>query len=515
MKSNSRTKKSLLNMQVNLICYFISLIVNFFARNVFLKQLGDEFVGLATTFQSLLGFLNIAEMGIAAAIGYLLYKPIYDNDKKQINELISVFGYIYRIIGFGVLIAGFILSLFLTRLYPDTDIPVAVLYFGFYSYLLSSILTYFVNYKQTLFSADQRNYEIMGYYKTITAGKVIAQMILVLVVNSFVLYFLMEFVFGVIYSIILVFRVKKVYPWLDTDISSGKILMKSYPQVGEKVGQVFAHKLGGFFQFQLLPILIYKFVSLPVVALYTNYTTITMALNSMMSSIVTSTTAGVGSLIAEGNKSKIYNTFKRLLAVDFLFASIFSTCIYKFSSGFVECWLGSEYVLGEVVVLLIAIQFFLALFRDCVGQFIAGYGLFGDIWAPFAEVGVLLLSSLILGAQYGLKGVLLGPITSMFIVIHIWKPYYLFSRGFGLPFYQYWLLIAIHLGINIFSFSLSSNIIDVLMSYVHFSNEWIVWFVNASIFFILMSALSVSITAIIFKDFRSLFLMIIKKIFKR
>ena len=514
MDSNSRTKKSLLNMQVNLICYFISLVVTFFARNVFLQQLGEEFVGLSTTFQSLLGFLNIAEMGIAAAIAFLLYKPIYNNDRKQICELISVFGYIYRIIGIFVLSAGIVLSFFLPNLYPNTNFSRIILYFGFYSYLCSSLLTYFVNYKQTLFSADQRNYEILGYYKAMTVAKMIVQMALVMLTRNCILYFLMEFVFGVIYSMILVFRVKKVYPWLDTDISAGKRLIKKYPLVKEKVGQVFAHKLGGFFQFQLLPILIYKFVSLSLVALYTNYTTLTLALSSMMSSIVTSTTAGVGSLIAEGNQEKIYNTFKKLLAVDFLFACIFSACIYKFSSGFVSCWLGNQYVLDDVVVFLIAVQFFFSLYRDCVGQFIAGFGLYGDVWAPFVEAGLFLLFSLILGYQFGLKGVLLGPIVSMFLVIHIWKPFYLYSRGFKLPFYKYWLLFVVHLGINVFSFLLSSAVLEILEHYLQIANKWLSWFVNASVFFVLISVLSVMFTAIIFKDFRGLLLTHSKKFFR-
>lgn len=515
MDLNSRTKKSLLNMQVNLICYFISLVVNFFARSVFLKQLGDEFVGLATTFQSLLGFLNIAEMGVAAAIAFLLYKPIYENNRKQINELVAVFGYIYRIIGIIVFVGGFVLSLFLQKLYPDAKFPGIVLYFGFYSYLLSSLLTYFVNYKQTLFSADQRNYEIMGYYKAVTIAKIIVQMILVSTVSSYVLYFLMEIIFAVIYSVILVFRVNKVYPWLKANVSAGKELIKHYPQVGEKVGQIFAHKIGGFFQFQLLPILIYRFVSLPVVALYTNYTTLTVALNSMMSSVLSSTTAGVGSLIAEGDNNKIYSIFKRILAVDVLFASIFSVCIYKLSSGFVACWLGDEYVLDNVIVLLITVQFFLSLFRDCVGQFIAGFGLFGDVWAPFAEAGLFLLFSLILGNELGLRGVLLGPIISMLLVIHVWKPYYLFSRGFRLPFYKYWLLLLIHLSINLCSFLLSSEIVDILSLHLRISNKWMDWLCYAGVFFVLMSVFSLVITSVIFKDFRVLLMTVYKKMFKR
>lgn len=102
----SRIKKTLLNARVNFIYYFITLILSFFSRKVFLDCLGADFVGLTGTLQNLLGFLNLAELGVGSAIGYLLYKPLYDHDQDKINEIISVMGYLYRIIGLVILVAG-------------------------------------------------------------------------------------------------------------------------------------------------------------------------------------------------------------------------------------------------------------------------------------------------------------------------------------------------------------------------------------------------------------------------
>lgn len=117
MAKESRVKKSFLNARMNLICYMASLIVAFFTRKVFLDQLGTEFIGLTGTLQSLLGFLNLAELGVGTAIGYVLYKPIFDDNKEKINEIISVFGYLYRCIGLVILGAGIILSLFLPLIF--------------------------------------------------------------------------------------------------------------------------------------------------------------------------------------------------------------------------------------------------------------------------------------------------------------------------------------------------------------------------------------------------------------
>lgn len=166
------------------------------------------------------------------------------------------------------------------------------------------MLGYFVNYRQTLLSADQRNYEVTGYYQAVMSSKMIIQMILAIYVQSFILYLFIEILFGIIYSIILSYRITKVYPWLESDIKLGKQLFKKYPEIGKYVKQLFVHKIGGFVQFQITPFLIYSYVSLPVVALYSNYTLITQKVQGFVTGILDSTSAGVGNLISEGNKEK-------------------------------------------------------------------------------------------------------------------------------------------------------------------------------------------------------------------
>ena len=65
-QQESRVKKTLLNARVNLIFYLLTLALSFFSRKIFLDCLGIEFVGLTGTLQNLLGFLNLAELGIGS-----------------------------------------------------------------------------------------------------------------------------------------------------------------------------------------------------------------------------------------------------------------------------------------------------------------------------------------------------------------------------------------------------------------------------------------------------------------
>lgn len=489
MAKESRVKKSFLNARMNLICYMASLLVAFFTRKVFLDQLGTEFIGLTGTLQSLLGFLNLAELGVGTAIGYVLYKPIFDDNKEKINEIISVFGYLYRCIGLVILGIGIILSLFLPLIFPNTTFSWGVIYFGFYAFLFSSMLGYFVNYRMTLLGADQKNYIVTGYFQVTTLVKVILQMIFAIYIQSFYLYLAIEIFFGIINSIILNIKINRTYPWLKSDIKLGKQLFKKYPEIGKYVKQLFVHKIGGFVQFQISPFLIYAFVSLPMVALYGNYSLITQRVQSFVSAILDSTSAGIGNLISEGDMEKIYATYKELFALRFFICGILSCCIFFSISPFIMIWLGEDYILSNTVVLIVMLHFSLYVLRGTTDQFLFGFGLFYDTWSPVLESLLFVLASTILGSQWGLTGVLCGPIVSMGIVIYIWKPYFLFNKGFKKTFKQYIFLFFSHLVIVLISYYISLHITKLFIT-SDVTNSWQGWIIDTLIYAIFISLIS-------------------------
>lgn len=93
----TRTAKSVKNAKVVLSFYFINLVLQFFSRKIFLEYLGAEVLGLNTTVQNLIDFLNLAELGIGAAVAYNLYKSLFGKNKQAINEIISVQGWLFLV----------------------------------------------------------------------------------------------------------------------------------------------------------------------------------------------------------------------------------------------------------------------------------------------------------------------------------------------------------------------------------------------------------------------------------
>ena len=494
----------MLNAKVNLICYFASFITAFFTRKILLDQLGAEFIGFTGTVGSLLSFLNLAELGIGTAIGYVLYKPIADGDRFKINEIISVLGYLYHKIGYIILGIGIVTSFFLPLIFPNTTFSWYVIYFGFYAYLTSSLIGYFVNYRASLLSADQRNYVVTGYFQLTTTTKVILQMILALYLRSFIVYLLIELFFGIINSIILNWKIDKTYPWLKSEVKLGRKLFKKYPEITTYTKQIFAHKVGGVVQGQLTPFLIYSFVSLPVVALYTNYTLLTQKIESLISATINSTGAAVGNLIAEGDKEKILKVFKELLSLRIFIASIVAACIFQFSSQFIGVWLGEQYILEGHTVALIAILSGLNISRGVLDQFCYGNGLFADVWAPYAESLIMAIFAMTGGYLWGLPGVLLGPLVSIIAIIFIWKPYYLFSRGFKISVWKYWQTFCAHLVVAIVAYSASAYICEQVIRPFITATGWTGLIVEGALFLITISLFTFVCFYLTSKGFRDI-----------
>lgn len=451
----SRTKKSIKNAKVNLLYIFISVSIAFFSRKIFFDFYGAEFVGLTTTLQSILGFLNLAELGIGVAISVTLYKPLAQDDKKSICEIITVLSYLYRYIGYIILLLGIVLSFFLPHFFSKTDCPISLVYIAYYTFLSTSLFTYFINYKQTLLSADQKNYVVVKYVQVFNIVKLLLQMGAAYVYANMYLWVIIELLFGINYCVVLNRRIDKTYPWLQKTNDKLSDLVKIYPNVVTYTKQLFISKIAGFSRSQISPLLIYSYVSLTTVALYGNYTTVTSKLSLFVNALLGSTEASVGNLIAENNKEKIFGVYMEMLAIRCFIAGLFVAMLYFFLVPFISLWLGEQYILSHTVLILILLDVFISHFRGATDQFLSGYGLFKDIWAAYAEVVIYLLVAIIGGYYWSIEGILLGTVASKYLIVGLWKPFFLFSEGFKLSTIYYWKALIKNFITIICSFAIS------------------------------------------------------------
>lgn len=448
----SRTIKSIKNAEVSVIYYTINLILGFWSRNVFYKYLGSEVLGLDTTASTLLSFLNLAELGVGGSVAYFLYKPMFDNDTKTMNEIVALQGWIYRRIAFFIIIASGILMCFFPWIFAKIDLPLWYAYCTFLVMLFGSMLGYFINYRQCILNADQKGYKVTR----VTSGagvffKILLILLLPIVSNPYIFYIsttLCGSIFGCLW---LNYVLKKDYPWLHKAEQSGKELLRKYPDILKTTGLIFFHQITSFIVFKIAPFIMYSFTTLTAVAYYSNYLVVIDKAKDVICMAFGSTGNGVGNLIASGDKNRIIRVFWELTDSRLCLSSGCILVIGIITEPLISLWLSPDYLLDKWVLFLVCLSSWLFINRGTVDQYRGGYCIYQDIWAPIVE-GVINLSVAIVGGYlWGIKGVLLGGVTSTLIIIYGWRPYYLYKKGFNLnPYTHYflpvtkrWLMLAI------------------------------------------------------------------------
>ena len=433
-----RVHKSLLNARVNLIFYFLSLFFSFFSRKIFLDCLGADFIGLTGTLGNILGYLNLAELGVGAAISFFLYKPLQSYDRTKINEILSVFGYLYRKIGLFILLGGTVVSCFFPLIFGKTGLGIGIVYFSFFSFLGSSLIGYFINYRQILLSADQKNYLVAIYFQSAGLIKTALQIFLAYKYRNLYVWVGVEFIFGIIGCIVLNRKIDQEYPWLSSNIRQGKVLLKKYPEIWANTKQVFIHKIKDFLLSKSDELLIFIFVSLKMVAYYGNYVMITTKITLLFTSVLDGVNAGIGNLVAEGDKKKMMKVFWELMTIRHFIAGLLCFSIYNLLEPFVILWLGQEYVLDHTILVLMLVYVYIANSRGVVDMYNHSHGLYADTWAAWVELVLNLSITVGMGYYYGIIGILLGKIVSILLIVVLWKPYYLFTVGLKVSPVVYW-----------------------------------------------------------------------------
>lgn len=433
-----RVRKSILNAKVNLVFYFLSLFFAFFSRKIFLDCLGAEFIGLTGTLGNILSFLNVAELGIGTSITYFLYKPLQEKNIEKINETVSILAYLYRCIGFIIGGVGIAVSLSFPFIFKDPPSSLFLVYFTFYAFLASSVAGYLINFKQLLVSADQKQYLVNSIFMSITLVQTAVQIVLAYYYRNLYLWVIVGFIFTVIGCVLFNWRIDKAYPWLKIDIKRGKLLLKEYPDILRKTRQVFIQKIKNFILYRSDQIIIFAFVSLKMVAFYDNYMILVNKFNVLVNILSDGMNAGIGNLIAEGNKQNTMKVFWELTAIRFIIVGIVIYAFLMFMQPFIVIWLGAEYLLDDIIIYLIAFNIFIMLSRGVVEMYISACGLFSDVWAAWTELALNICITLSLAPFLGIVGILLGKIISVFFIAIFWKPYFLFSKGLNEHIFSYW-----------------------------------------------------------------------------
>ena len=489
-------------MKITFIFYIINIFIMFISRSIFIKVLGADITGLNSLFTSLIGFLNVAELGIGAAIGYSLYLPLSTKNYEKVNDIMILFKHYYKNICKIILLSGLVLSLFLPLLIKN-QINIVYAYLCYYLYLFNCALSYLFTYKQTLIIADQKQYKITSYINIVKIVKAILQCISIFIIPSFILWIFIEIFFNMLGMLLANRKIDIEYRNLVTYKSKNNIEMIKSDNITitHNIKNVFVHKIGSFVIFQTDAILITIFSTLKETAIYANYTMIISSLTGLLSNAIGSIMPSIGNLIAEESREKSYDIFRKLYILDHIIAIFVSIVTYTVINEFVVFWVGKEYLFSKYIVLSLIINLYIQISRGTVDRFKDGFGIYWDVGAPIIESIVNLIFSIVLAKYIGIVGIFIGTIISNILIVEFWKPYVLFKEGFRINVFKYIDQAVKVFSINMLIIFFSNLIYKKVILFIKIDNIFISLIIHL-IFISVITGFLILIFYILFNDFR-------------
>jgi len=498
----SRVALTIKNAWIALVFQLIYIVIQFFSRDIFLEKLGDSFIGTVETLKSILQFLNLSELGIGAAVGFSLYKPLFDNNRDKINEIIGYLGFLYKRIGFFVLTSALLLMFFFPLIFKDTEISLPIIIFLFIALLVSNLISYFFAYYMFLLEADQKGYINITINQSVFVLRLVLQCIVLIYLENIQLWILLELVTPFIYIFILRKKIRQVYPWLIFNLKVTKEIRNNNKALLKKIKQLSFHKLGTFVSNSTDNIIIFSFINPSTVAFVGNYQMIMNNINLLVGKLFEGTNAGVGNLVAENDIKNMLKVFWEFMALRFFIAGCSSILLFIGFDSLISLWLGDKYLLSQTVLLALIIIFFMLQVRQPIDSFKQAYGLYDDIWSPVIQSIINLLFSIVFVIKYGVLGVFLGTMISQFIIVMLWRPYYVFKYGFQINHWIYWKGFGFHLVL----FAITYLLYHLLTQNYNFesSTNLITLFVNLLKFGVLFISIYFAVLSLFSRGFREL-----------
>lgn len=426
-----RIRNSLTNSLYSVLNLLLLTIFKIIYRTIFIKILGEEYLGINAAMTNIIAVLSLAELGFSQAIAYLLYKPLSEKNTGKTLAYINNFKHIYMYIGFFVILAGIILLPFIKKIIP-TNISTFELNIIFFLFIVNSSITYFWSYKRTLIIADQKNYKIIPIISIYQTLDLIIKSVVLLLTKDFILTLFLQLILKLLENYFVNRKINSIYKDIFKNIEI-PLTQEEKKIIKNKTIATFYHKIGDVFVNNIDSLVISAFVGVSILGIYSNYTMLIAILATFVSVAFNSIIASFGNLIIE-KKEKSEEHFYIIQLISIFLFGLLSTNILTQINNIIYLWVGEKYIISNYIVYLLTINFFIIGIRTPILIAKSAGGIFEkDKYAPLCEGLLSLLIALLLVGKYGIIGVLIGKLIAVISIPLLVQPYitykYIFSKS--------------------------------------------------------------------------------------
>ncbi len=446
---SSRTKNVAKNFFLGGIAKIIMMVFPFITRTIFIKLLGEEYLGMGGLFSQILAVLNMSELGLSSVMVYSLYKPLADKDDREAASLLGFYNTMYKLIAGFILVVGLALIPFLQYL-VDTPVPMSEIRIYYVLYLLNSAASYLFIWKSSLIEADQKVYIITASRTAFNIAMQVVQILILLLTHNFFLYLCAALVSTVLNNLYLSYRADKMYPHIS-GVKGEPLSREKRKQIFRDVKAMLAYKMGGVFLNQTDNIYISRMINTRTVGYYQSYQMLSTTLTSFASFFYQSMLHSVGDFNVNSSEKEKKDLFDEIGLIFSFVAVIITVGFVTMSSKIILLWLGERFVVDRWTVMAMSVNIYLPLILYPVWMFRRTTGLFRVTQNIMIYAGILnLILSYFLGKRMGLAGILLATSVSRLLTSFWFEPVALFKRIFpSSSVWSYFLDVAKYLAVSL------------------------------------------------------------------
>ncbi len=410
---------SLRNSALSFVGQIITILMGFVVRWLFIRNLGQDYLGVNSVMESMLMILSMTELGIGTSVAFALYKPIDENNEKKIGSLMAFYRKTYHVIGIGTAIVGPFLLPFM-RFFTKEAVDISGLNLIYLLFLLNTVLSYFFAYKRTLLNAYQQSYVNSVSEDLFAVLKYILQAVVLVVYRSYMGYIIINIVCAVATNMVISIICDKKYPFVKK-YKKEKLTKEDSANIKKSIVSLMYQKIGAKLVTGTDNLMI-SYAKLSLMGIYSNYAMVVSIVQRVVYNMLRSVTGSVGNLMIQEDSRHKYNVFEEFVFANFCFYFLisigFSACLERF----IVLWAGEDWLLSPLVTFVVILNFFLMGMRQPNIIVIEVAGLFNKMrLKAVGEVIVNLLVSFLLLIVFdmGIYGVLFGTTISM-VSICIW-----------------------------------------------------------------------------------------------
>lgn len=421
-----RTKNASRNMIFGFLLKLYQIILPFFMRTAMIYFMGVQYLGLNSLFTSILQVLNLAELGVGNAMVYCMYKPIAEDNQREICALMRLYRTYYRVIGGVIAVLGLILLPFLPNLIKK-DLPSELnIYILYLLNLMATVFSYWLfAYKNCLLSAYQRT-DIVSKITIITNTiQYLLQFLVLCFWKNFYLYVIIVLITQVLTNVITAIVTTKFYPDYKP---IGKLDPTMVKDINQRIRDLFTSKVGYVILNFADTIVISAFLGLTMLAVYQNYFYILNSIIGLVSVIFGACIAGIGNSVVVETKEKNYNDLKKFMFIISWIAGECTCCLLCLYQPFMNVWVGEDLKLAFYAVICFCIYYYIYEINQLLNIYKDAAGIWHeDRYRPLVTALSNLAMNLIMVQFLGIYGVILSTVLSMLFIGIPWLLHNLFT----------------------------------------------------------------------------------------